>query len=105
MIDQILDRWSDGSTAYQIGVDLSLAESTVKRVVEVARCQRDNRAGLHRYPNGRFYGSRRSTARAISLWPQIRIITIPWGQNLNRQRAVIASVVSRQAARARGELA
>lgn len=89
MIDSILDMWVSGRTAYQIGADLGLIESTIKRVVEVARRQRDPRAVLHRYTNGRFYGCQRAAKRTIVLWPQIRVVTIAVvDQHFRRQRQV-----------------
>lgn len=95
MIDAILDRWFDGQTAYEIGADVGWMEKTVNKVVERARQRRDPRAVLHRFQNGRFYGCQRAAARAIVLWPMLRIITIK-GRDVHRNRGNRTPVRSRQ---------
>lgn len=95
MIDTILDAWAAGRTAYQIGCDFPWSERTILRIIEAARRFRDPRAVLHRYPNGRFTGRQRAAQRAITLWPQIRIVTV----RHNQRKAYLREtpVLSRQA--------
>lgn len=91
MIDTILDMWNVGYDLPKIMRQTRWSMTTVRNVLAIARRQRDPRAGIQRLPNGRFLGGERVAARILVLYPQIRIIEVPF-EMLSRRDSHLKTV-------------